>query len=136
MPDAPRLLDRVRVAVRTRHYSRCTEEAYIAWTKRFILFHRKRHPAAMGAEEVNAFLSHLAVEENVSASTQAQALSALLFLYRHVLDDPLPWIDDIVRATRPKKLPVVLSREEVGMVLGADERHATDSREGSRRRTW
>ena len=88
MPE-PRFLDRVRTAVRTRHYSRRTEEAYIGWTKRFILFHRKRHPATMGAGEVNAFLLHL-VESNVSASTQAQALSALVFLYRHVLDDPLP----------------------------------------------
>jgi integron integrase len=119
MSDPPRLLDRVRAAVRTRHYSRRTEEAYLGWTKRFILFHRKRHPAAMGPDEVNAFLSHLAVDGNVSASTQAQALSALVFLYRHVLDDPLPWIDDIVRASRPRKLPVVLSREEVGSVLGA-----------------
>jgi len=94
MPEPPRFLDRVRAAVRTRHYSRRTEEAYLGWTKRFILFHRKRHPAAMGAGEVNAFLSHLAVDRNVSASTQAQALSALVFLYRHVLDDPLPWIDE------------------------------------------
>lgn len=119
MPEAPKLLDRVRAAVRTRHYSRRTEESYVNWTKRFVLFHRKRHPAAMGAEEVNAFLSHLAVEGNVSASTQAQALSALVFLYRNVLDDPLPWLDDIVRASRPRKLPVVLSREEVGSILGA-----------------
>jgi integron integrase len=119
MAEPPRLLDRVRAAVRTRHYSRRTEETYVGWTKRFILFHRKRHPAGMGSEEVNAFLSHLAVDGNVSASTQAQALSALVFLYRHVLDDPLPWIDDIVRASRPRKLPVVLSREEVGSVLGA-----------------
>ena len=119
MSDPPRLLDQVRVAVRTRHYSRRTEDAYLGWTKRFILLHRKRHPAAMGAEEVNAFLSHLAVEGNVSASTQAQALSALVFLYRHVLDDPLPWLDEIVRARRTRKLPVVLSREEVGSLLGA-----------------
>ena len=117
MVEPPRLLDRVRQAIRTRHYSRRTEEAYVAWAKRFILFHRKRHPAAMGAEEVNAFLSHLAVDRNVSASTQAQALSALVFLYRHVLDDPLPWLDDIVRATRPRKLPVVLSREEVRSLI-------------------
>jgi integron integrase len=103
--------------VRTRHYSRRTEEAYLGWVKRFILFHGKRHPAALGADEVNAFLSHLAVDENVSASTQAQALSALVFLYRHVLDDPLPWIDDIVRAQRPRKLPAVLSREEVRSLL-------------------
>jgi Phage integrase, N-terminal SAM-like domain len=81
MPEPPRLLDQLRTAVRTRHYSRRTEEAYLGWAKRFILFHRKRHPAAMGADEVNAFLSHLAVEGKVSASTQAQALSALVFLY-------------------------------------------------------
>jgi hypothetical protein len=81
MPEPPRLLDRVRAAVRTRHYSRRTEEAYLGWTKRFILFHPKCHPAAMGADEVNAFLSHLAVVGKVSASTQAQALSALVFLY-------------------------------------------------------
>jgi integron integrase len=119
MAGPPRLFDRVRMAVRTRHYSRRTEEAYLAWTKRYVLFHRKRHPAAMGAEEVNAFLSHLAVEGHVSTSTQAQALSALVFLYRHVLEDPLPWIDDIVRARRSRKLPVVLSREEVRLLLGA-----------------
>ena len=112
-------LDQVRDAVRTRHYSRRTEEAYLGWVKRFILFHGKRHPAALGADEVNAFLSHLAVEGNVSASTQAQALSALVFLYRNVLDDPLPWIDDIVRAQRPRKLPAVLSREEVRSLLSA-----------------
>ena len=117
MSDPPRFLDQVRDAVRTRHYSRRTEAAYLGWTKRFILFHRKRHPAAMGADEVNAFLSHLAVDGNVSASTQAQALSALVFLYRNVLDDPLPWIDDIVRARRSRKLPVVLSREEVRSLL-------------------
>ena len=117
MSDPPRFLDQVRDAVRTRHYSRRTEEAYLGWTKRFILFHGKRHPAAMGADEVNAFLSHLAVDGHVSASTQAQALSALVVLYRNVLDDPLPWIEDIVRASRPRKLPVVLSREEVRSLL-------------------
>ena len=115
--EGPKLLDRVRSAVRARHYSRRTEEAYASWTKRFILFHHKRHPAAMGAEEVNAFLSHLAVEGKVSASTQAQALCALVFLYRHVLGDPLPWIDDIIRARRHRKLPVVLTREEVRGLL-------------------
>ena len=117
MADPPRLLDRVREAIRTRHYSRRTEEAYVGWIRRFILHHGKKHPAAMGANEVNAFLSHLAVAGNVSASTQAQALSALVFLYRHVLDDPLPWLDDIVRATRRRPLPVVLSRHEVGALL-------------------
>ena len=119
MSDRPRFLDQVRTAVRARHYSRRTEEAYVGWTKRFILFHRKCHPAAMGAAEVNAFLSHLAVDGNVSASTQAQALSALVFLYRHVLGDPLPWIDEIVRAGRPRKLPAVLTREEVASLFGA-----------------
>ena len=118
MPDPPKLLDRVREAVRTRHYSRRTEEAYVGWIRRFILFHRKKHPAAMGGVEVNAFLSHLAVDAEVSASTQAQALSALVFLYRHVLQDPLPWVDDIIRADRKRHLPVVLAREEVSLLLG------------------
>jgi integron integrase len=118
MADPPRLLDRVRAAIRTRHYSRRTEEAYVGWIRRYILHYHKKHPAAMGADEVNAFLTHLAVAGNVSASTQAQALSALVFLYRQVLDDPLPWLDDIVRATRPRRLPVVLSRDEVSALLG------------------
>lgn len=117
----PKLLDRVRAAIRTRHYSRRTEDVYIAWIRRFILFHHKRHPAAMGAEEVNRFLSHLAVEENVSASTQSQALSALVFLYRNVLDDPLRWMDEVVRAARSQRLPVVLSRDEVGTLLSRME---------------
>jgi integron integrase len=121
MSDPPRLLDRVRQAVRVRHYSRRTEEAYVGWIRRFILFHHKRHPSAMGAEEVNAFLTHLAVSENIAASTQAQALSALLFLYKHVLGDPLPWLDDVVRARKPRKLPVVLTREEVRAILGGLE---------------
>ncbi|MHB8999178.1 MAG: integron integrase [Thermoanaerobaculia bacterium] len=103
--------------MRARHYSSRTEETYVHWIKRFIVFHNKTHPAAMGAEHVNAFLTHLAVAQNVAASTQSQALSALVFLYRHVLDDPLPWIDEIVRATRPKRTPVVLTREEVRALL-------------------
>ena len=94
----PKLLDRVHGALRSRHDSRRTEEAYVMWIKRFIFFHKKRHPAAMGGEEVNAFLTWLATEQHVSASTQNQALGALLFLYRHVLDDPLPWLNDVVRA--------------------------------------
>jgi len=118
----------VREAIRTRHNSRRTEEAYVGWIRRHILHHGKKHPAAMGAAEVNAFLSHLAVAGNVSASTQTQALSALVFLYRHVLDDPLPWLDEIVRATRPRPLPVVLSREEVGALLA--------QLEGARRASW
>ncbi|MCU1348084.1 MAG: integron integrase [Acidobacteria bacterium] len=87
------------------------------WIRRFILFHGTRHPSAMGAEEVNAFLSHLAVEQTVSASTQNQALATLLFLYRNVLAEPLPWIDDIVRAQRPLRLPVVLTTDEVRRVI-------------------
>ena len=82
------------------------------WIRRFILFHSKRHPSAMGGAEVNQFLSHLAVERRVSAATQNQALSALLFLYREVLDDPLPWLDDVVRAQRPIRVPVVLTIDE------------------------
>ena len=105
----PRLLDRVRDAVRARHYSRRTEEAYVAWIRRYIFFHGKRHPAEMGAPEVTRFLSALAVEGRVAASTQNQALSALLFLYRDVLDATLPWLDDVVRAKRPQHLPVVLT---------------------------
>jgi|SRR5581483_8488621 len=115
--EQPKLLDRVRGAIRARHYSRRTEEAYVGWIKRFIFFHNKRHPSAMGAEEVNAFLTALATDQNVSASTQGQALSALLFLYRYVLDDPLPWMEDLVRAQRPARLPVVLTVDEARMVL-------------------
>lgn len=114
---APRLLDRVRAALRTRHYSRRTEEAYVAWIKRFIFFHGTRHPADMGPGEVTAFLSALAVDRHVAASTQNQALSALLFLYRDVLEVELPWLDDIVRAKRPVRLPVVLTRDEVRALL-------------------
>ena len=114
----PRLLDRVRAAVRARHFSRRSEKAYVHWTKRYIFFHGKRHPAEMGAREVTEFLTALAVRDKVAASTQNQALSALLFLYRHVLGVELPWLDDLVRAKRPQRLPVVLTREEVRLVLG------------------
>jgi integron integrase len=117
MSDPPRLLERVRTAIRVRHYSPRTEEAYVMWIRRFILFHGKRHPSSMSAEEVNAFLSHLAVEQTVSASTQNQALAALLFLYRNVLQEPLPWIDDVVRAQRPVRLPCVLTPDEVRNVI-------------------
>ena len=113
----PRLLDRMREALRLRRYSRRTEEAYIAWARRYILFHGKRHPAALGAPEVTGFLTSLAVEGRVAASTQNQALSALLFLYRNVLEIDLPWLDGIVRARRPQRLPVVLTRDEVRAVL-------------------
>jgi len=113
----PRLLDRVRGALRARHYSRRTEDAYVAWIRRYIVFHGKRHPIEMGAAEVTRFLSSLAVEGKVAASTQNQALSALLFLYRDVLELDLPWLDGVVRAKRPERLPVVLTREEVRAVL-------------------
>ena len=114
-PDAPkpRLLDRVREAIRARHYSRRTEEAYVAWIRRYIVFHGKRHPAEMGAPEVTKFLTALAVDGHVAASTQNQALSALLFLYKDVLEVDLPWLDGVVRAKRPARLPVVLTRDEV-----------------------
>jgi integron integrase len=100
-----------------KHYSIRTERAYIDWIKRFILFHHKRHPNDMGAPEVQAFLTHLAVNQNVASSTQQQALSALLFLYREVLRQELPWMDDITRAKKPKRLPVVLTQEEVRSLM-------------------
>ena len=117
-PQKPKLLDRVRLAMRAHHYSPRTEEAYVAWIKRFIFFHGKRHPTEMGAEEVTRFLSSLALDGRVAASTQNQALSALLFLYREVLQQDLPWLEGVVRAKRPIRLPVVLTREEVQAVLG------------------
>jgi integron integrase len=111
------LLNRVREAIRARHYSRRTEKAYVAWVRRYILFHGKRHPAEMGAPEITRFLNFLAVNRSVAASTQNQALSALLFLYREVLDLDLPWLDDLVRARRPPRLPVVLTRDEVRAIV-------------------
>jgi integron integrase len=116
-PPKPRLLDRVRAALRLRHYSRRTKEAYVAWIRRYIVFNGKRHPAEMGAPELTRFLSSLAVDGKVAASTQNQAMSALLFLYRGVLELDLPWLDGVVRAKRPLRLPVVLTREEVRAVL-------------------
>ncbi|NLV30082.1 MAG: integron integrase [Acidobacteria bacterium] len=115
--DKPRLLDQVREAIRTRHFSPRTEESYVAWIRRFILFHGKRHPKEMGETEIAAFLSALAVKGRVSASTQNQALCALLFLYRDVLRIPLCRVQDVVRAKVPRRLPVVLTRDEVGRVL-------------------
>jgi integron integrase len=111
------LLDQVRGQIRTLHYSLRTEEAYLKWIREFILFHGKRHPNQMGASEISRFLSHLATKRNVSASTQNQALSALLFLYRQVLDQPIEWVDNIERAKKPQRLPVVFRREEVKAVL-------------------
>lgn len=113
----PRLLDRVAAAAITRHLSLNTRKAYVRWVRRFVLFHRKRHPAEMGVQEVNAFLTSLAVDSHVSASTQNQALSALLFLYGAVLERPLDKLEGVVRARRPKRLPVVLTPDEVAKVL-------------------
>jgi len=115
----PRLIDQTRNVLRLFHYSIRTEETYIQWIKRFIFFHNKRHPKEMGEKEVRSFLTHLAVDKHVSASTQNQALCAILFLYKRVLEIELEWIDDVVRAKRPKYLPVVLSREEVKKLLNA-----------------
>ena len=114
----PRLIDQVREEIRVRHYSLRTEKTYIQWIRRYILFHDKRHPCEMGEKEISAFLSHLAVTRHVSASTQNQALSAILFLYQKVLDQKLDWLEDVVRAKRPQRLPVVLTRSEVSLLLG------------------
>lgn len=114
----PKLLDQVRLAIRTRHYSLKTEEAYVGWIKRFIFFHNKRHPAEMGEAEIGQFLSSLARDSHVSASTQNQALNALLFLYREVLHKEIGFVNGVVRAKRPKRLPVVLTRQEVRAVVG------------------
>lgn len=117
MDQQPKLLDRVRGAIRARHLSPRTEETYVHWIRKFIFFHGKRHPSALGGAEVNQFLTHLAVDRHVAAATQNQALSALLFLYRVVLEEPLPWIDDLVRAQRPLRVPVVLTVDEAREVL-------------------
>ena len=116
-PRAPRLLDRVRDTIQRRRYSRRTEETYVHWIRRFIHHSGKRHPMLLGAEEVTAFLNHLARERNVAAATQNQALSALVFLYKEVLAQPLPWLDGLDRAKRPARLPTVLTVEEVTRLL-------------------
>ncbi len=113
----PRLLDQVRHRCRMLHYSWRTEKSYAQWIRRFILFHQKRHPLEMGKPEIESFLTDLAVQRRVSASTQNQALAAILFLYKHVLDRELPWLD-AVRAKRPQRLPTVLSVDEVRCLLG------------------
>lgn len=112
-----RLLDRIRAAIRVRQYSLATEKAYVDWAKRFILFHRKRHPGEMGKEELEAFLTQFAVNRGVSPSTQNQALQALLFLYRQVLEIDLPWLEDVVRAKPTRRIPMVLDRTEVAQLL-------------------
>ena len=113
----PKLMDRLCEALRSRHYSRRTEETYCHWVKRFIFFHKVRHPAEMAEPEINAFLTHLAVKEKVSASTQNQALSALLFLYRHVIGREVGDLGKVIRARKPTRLPVVMTRDEVKAVL-------------------
>ncbi|MEO8500912.1 MAG: integron integrase [Vicinamibacteria bacterium] len=116
-PPAPRLLDRLRNAILTRHYSSRTSEAYVFWVRKFVLFHGKRHPDTMGGAEVKAFLTYLAVTRKVAPSTQNQALGALQFLYRHVLNRPLDAPTDLMRAKRPRRVPVVLSQFEIVRVF-------------------
>ena len=115
--SSPRLLDRLRTALRVRHYSLRTEETYVQWVRRYVTFHGRRHPADLGAAEVTAFLSHLAVDRSVAPATQSQAKSALLFLYRDVLEQDLPWLDEIVKAKPRQRLPVTLTPSEVGNLL-------------------
>lgn len=114
---SPRLLDQLRQQIRLRHYSLRTEQAYVGWAKRFIIFHGRRHPASMGAAEVEQFLSHLASERNVASATQGQALSAVMFLYKSVLKTDLPWLENVVRSARPRRLPVVLTQAETRAVI-------------------
>jgi integron integrase len=114
---APKLLVRVRRVIRAKHLSHRTEEAYIAWMRRFILYHNKKHPLVLGQDHVREFISHLAVKRRVSASTQNQALCAIIFLYKNVLGREIGYVENIVRAKKPKRLPVVLSRDEVRRVM-------------------
>jgi len=115
--DKPKLLDQVRNAIRTRHYSLRTEQAYVAWVRQFIFFHNRQHPTKLSEKEVSAFLTHLAVDRKVAASTQNQALAALLFLYEKVLERPLTELGQLVRAKRPQRLPVVFTRDEARRIL-------------------
>lgn len=117
--SSPRLLDLLRERIRLKHLSIRTEKAYVGWVRRYIIHHCKRHPREMGKVEVEAFLTSLAVDRDVSAATQSQALSAILFLYREVLEQPLPWLDEVTRAKRPARLPVVLAVDEVQRLLAA-----------------
>lgn len=116
-PPPPKLLDQMRARIRAKHYSIRTESAYVDWARRFILFHHKSHPLEMGAPEVEAFLTHLAVERKVSASTQNQAKAAVLFLYKEVLQIDLPWLGEVTAAQVSKRLPVVLTPREVRALL-------------------
>lgn len=114
----PKLLELVCEAIRRKHYSPRTEETYTHWIRRYIYFHKKRHPAVLGEQDVTAFLNHLACDREVAAATQNQALSALLFLYREVLDAPLGWLDGLDRAKRPARVPTVLTRAEAQAIVG------------------
>lgn len=118
MPEPVRLLDQVRTQIRLRHYSYRTEKAYVGWIRRYIVASGRKHPETLGGADVEAFLSRLATDHHVASATQAQALAAILFLYRHVLHIDLPWLDNVVRANRPRRLPVVLTRTEVAAVIG------------------
>ena len=125
----PKLLDQLRAKIRVKHYSIRTEDTYVHWVRRYILFHDKLHPRDLGAEAVRTFLTHLAVDRNVASSTQNQALAAILFLYKEVLELDLPWIDGIERAKRPKRLPVVLTRTQIERLLAQmDGTHALMAR--------
>ena len=115
--NPPKLLDQARARLRVKHYSIRTEHTYLDWIKRYILFHGKQHPKHLGVKDVEAFLTHLAVAGKVAASTQNQAKSALLFLYREVLEIQLPWLDNVTQEKVPKRLPVVLTVREVQAVL-------------------
>lgn len=115
--DKPKLLDQVRITLRANHYSRKTEEAYLSWIKRFILFNNKRHPSEMGETEIKQFLNYLAVEKHVSASTQNQALQGILYLYKNVLNKNIGWIENIKHIARVKHLPVVLTKDEVNKIF-------------------
>lgn len=132
--SSPRLLDRVRWHLRVKHYSIRTEQAYVDWIRRSILFHRKRHPNDMGEKEITEFLTHLAVQKRVAASTQNQAFSALLFLYQQVLERKLDFIDNVQRVTRPAKLPVVFTPAEARRPHAAERRLPSHGRIALRQR--
>jgi integron integrase len=125
-PQTPKLVDQIRSRLRLKHYSLRTEQAYVQWAKRYIIFHGKRHPREMGKQEIEVFLTSLAVDRNVSASTQTQALSALLFLYKEVLGIDFPWLTEITRAKRSARLPTVLNQEEVRALMAQVEEPLMD----------
>jgi site-specific recombinase XerD len=124
-PQKPKFLDQLREIIRLKHYSIRTEQSYVDWARRYILFHEKKHPRDMGAKEIAAFLTHLAVGRNVSASTQNQALNALIFLYKELLRIDVGDIGDVVRAKRPLRRPLVLSRDEVNPEFSVGSRDST-----------